>query len=246
MNDIYLHHAAMYETMYKTFIDYEGEYRMYRDLLALPHGGCVVEAGCGTGHMYPHFVGEGYSYIGIDINRSMLDIGLSKHPAADLREGDMRALDLEKPADGIFLMSRTLSYMVTNIDLLAAFSSIYKNMAPGGRLAFDVIDASRFIREIHPQSRVEHTAFDGSVMYRRVSRWSPDHSECWTFRWISEYYSTHHGGTETHVITDDSVVRAFTAQDIDLALRLSGYSEISYFEKEAYAFPTLVFRAIKE
>lgn len=245
MNDIYLHHAPMYEAMYKTFINYGEEYMMYRDLLCLPPGGQVLEMGCGTCHMYPHFHASGYQYTGVDLNPTMLSIGHSKYPEADLREGDMRHFRLEKPVDGAFLMSRTLSYMLTNEDLMAGFSALYHNLKPGSRLAFDVIDASSFIPSINPAREVEHKAADGDMSYRRVTRWSPVYTYTWGFRWSARYYAMGPDGNESLVTTDDSVVRAFTAQDIDLALRLCGFGDIMYFEKQAYAFPTLVFRAVR-
>lgn len=245
MNDIYLHYAPMYEAMYKTFIDYEEEYRMYRDLLALPDEGNVVEFGCGTCHMYPFFRSAGYKYTGIDLNPTMLDIGRKKYRAADLKEGDMRHFILKKPVDGAFLMSRTLSYMITNEDLLAVFSALFKNLKPGGRLAFDVIDASVFLPDIESVLEVVHTAYDKGIRYQRVSRYSLDNSQCWAFRWVSDYYVSGPDGSDKHVTSDDSVVRAFTAQDVDLALRLCGFGDVMYFEKQAYAFPTLVFRAVR-
>lgn len=74
MSTLYKSLADVYEAMYKTFINYDEEFRKYQQLLHKCNCDAVVEIGCGTGNLARSFANDGLNYIGLDSSGDMLDI----------------------------------------------------------------------------------------------------------------------------------------------------------------------------
>ena len=66
--------ADVYEAMYKTFINYDEEFRKYQQLLHKYNCDAVFEIGCGIGNLARSFADDGFNYIGLDSSGDMLDI----------------------------------------------------------------------------------------------------------------------------------------------------------------------------
>jgi hypothetical protein len=64
--------------------------------------------------------------------------------------------NLEKQVDAIIITGRSTSYLTTNYDLNENFASLFNNITEEGIIAFDFIDANRFIPYIN-ENRKNHT-----------------------------------------------------------------------------------------
>lgn len=243
--ELYATLSQVYEAMYQTFIDYKEEFAFYAKILQKYQCNSVVEIGCGTGNLAHRFTAQDFDYYGLDFSKNMLQIAQTKYPNGQFLEGDMRDFQLEKEVHSALITARSLSYMVENSEVEATFQSVYKNLKTGGIFCFDIIDASRFIPEIYQGKTLKHTAIFNEVEYFRDSELSINlNAKSWTFNWLSTFYKKENG-TNVLLGKDDSSVRAFTKNDIEILLKMTGFDILEVIDKRAYMFDTLVFVAMK-
>src|SRR5712664_273902 len=146
--------------------------------------GTVLEVGCGTGRILLPIARAGCSIVGVDSSRQMLErcrAKLAGEPAAVqgrvrlvLRE--MRDLTLGATYALIIAPFRVLQHLTTVDDQLRCLEVIARDLAPNGRLVFDVfnpafaklVEADGIEREDTPEQRLP----DGRTFRRawRVAR----------------------------------------------------------------------------
>jgi hypothetical protein len=78
----------------------------------------------------------------------------------------MRDFNLEKQVDAI-ITGRSTSYLTTNDDLNETFASLFNNITEEGIIAFDFIDANRFIPYINENQKIIHKAEYEEINYIR-------------------------------------------------------------------------------
>lgn len=246
MADLYGDLSKVYEAMYQTFINYEEEFAFYYNILKNYHCTSVVEVGCGTGHLASRFSINGMDYIGMDLSESMISIARSHNPLLTFLLADMRLFRLERKVDAAIITGRTISYLVTNEDVLGTFRSINNNLNVEGTLVFDCIDAAKFIPYIKDGIDICHNASFEGKDYQRMSHWKPNFNESYLFDWQSHYQMKNDDGAWIDVGTDDSTIRTFTKDDIVLMLELCGFKVESITDRMSYAFDTFVVVAVKK
>lgn len=110
--------------------------------LAVGLEGPLVELAIGTGRVaIPVALATGRTVIGIDSSPAMLaqartaaaDAGVT----LDLREGDMRDLDLDEPATLIYCPFRALLHLPTWADRRRVFERVAGSLRPGGKFAWN-------------------------------------------------------------------------------------------------------------
>ena len=113
----------------------------YVDLATGAHGP-IVELAVGNGRVaIPAAQATGRTVIGIDSSPAMLaqarvraaDAGV----ALDLREGDMRDLELDAPAALVYCPFRALLHLPTWADRRRTFERVARALLPGGRFAWN-------------------------------------------------------------------------------------------------------------
>lgn len=239
MSNLYTNLAPVYEAMYKTFIDYDEEFLFYSKLLKQYKCTNLLEIGSGTGHLSGKFTASGFKYTGLDCSREMVSIALEKYPYCLFAEGDMRDFSLPEKVQSAIITGRTVSYLITNQDVFDCFTSVASNLELDGYLCFDFIDANRFIPSVAPGLKVIHEAEDKGKLYHRESLWSLNPAQSWTFDWQAIYYEKV-GSELNHIGSDDSTIRAFTVNEIELFLRITGFEIMEIIDRPSYAFDTFV------
>jgi ubiquinone/menaquinone biosynthesis C-methylase UbiE len=239
MTQLYTTYADLYHKMYQSFIDYDQEYAFYRDLVINAGGHSVLEIGCGTGQVAKRFISEGYDYTGIDISNEMLNIARETLPAEHFHLMDMREIALDKQFDVVLITARSISYLITNTDVLSAFRSIQKVCKPGGFLIFDFIDAKTFIPQIQKGDTVVHEVTIEGEKYKRESIYTLQIVNNWLWTWQSTFLKEVNG-TFTLIGKDDATLRAFTADEISILLALTGFVLNDLIDRKVYAFDTKV------
>jgi len=118
--------------------------------LAQEADGPVVELAVGNGRVAVPVAREtGREVIGIDRSPAMLAGARERAAAADveldLREGDLRELELGEPAALIYCPGRSLLHLPTWADKRRTFERIAASLRPGGRFAWNAFVFSHLI-----------------------------------------------------------------------------------------------------
>jgi SAM-dependent methyltransferase len=245
MSSLYTNLSAVYEAMYQSFIDYEAEYVFYSDILLSYHCKSVVEIGCGSGNLANRFANNGFEYIGLDLSEEMLTLAKANNPATVFVKEDMRSFNLQKKPDACIITGRTISYLLTNNDVVDAFKSINKNLKSKGIICFDCINANKFIPQIDSTKKVVHRASFGNKDYQRDSIWKVNLDNGFCFDWASIYYQKTAEADLIEIGKEVSTIRAFTKDEIVLFLTMTGFNALEIIERPSYAFDTFVIVAQK-
>lgn len=110
--------------------------------LAQEADGPIVELAVGTGRVaIPVARATGRTVIGIDRSPAMLVLAREQGARAgvqlDLREGDMRELELDEPAALVLCPARSLLHLPTWGDKRRTFERVAASLQPGGRFAWN-------------------------------------------------------------------------------------------------------------
>ncbi|WP_281989476.1 class I SAM-dependent DNA methyltransferase [Aquimarina aggregata] len=244
MEKLYTDLAEVYEAMYKTFINYHDEYNFYNKIIKRFNATHLLEIGSGTGNLASYFIKNGVTYSGLDYSKEMISIAQKKVPNGKFIKGDMRSFHLKQPVQAIIMTGRTISYLLPNIDVKSTFNTIYENLKEQGIFCFDFIDARAFIPEISKEKKVIHTAMYNGTKYCRESIWNLNLKYGMDFLWYSKYFKE----VENEWIEigkDTSIIRAFSKEEIEIFLTITGFEIKDIIKKESYAFPTYVVIAQK-
>ena len=90
----------------------------------------ILELGVGGGHNLSHLAGD-FDATAADISEAMLANSRRLNPGVAHLLGDMRTLRLDKKFDAV-LIHDAISHMLTEHDLLAAFTTAAAHLNPGG------------------------------------------------------------------------------------------------------------------
>lgn len=233
MTILYSELADVYHEMYGSIFDYEKEFRVYNELLKTHNRRSVLEIGCGSGNLAPYFLKENYTYLGLDLYDEMLDIARENHPDAEFIRSDMRDLHLEQTFDAVVVTGRSLCYITSNRGIMMAFKSIYKTLEAEGILIFDSFNAAKTIPELK-KSFIQDVEV-GDTKYKRVNR-NTLNMECgWTWDWEADYH-IEKKGEEKRVVTDKTVLRAFTEDEMKLFLRLNQFDVLDIIKEDVFIF----------
>jgi SAM-dependent methyltransferase len=110
--------------------------------LAADSDGPLVELAIGNGRVaIPVALATGRTVIGIDSSPAMLAQARTAAAAAgvalDLRQGDMRDLELDEPAGLIYCPFRALLHLPTWADRRRVFERVADSLRPGGKFAWN-------------------------------------------------------------------------------------------------------------
>ena len=245
MTKLYTDLAYLYDAMYQTFIDYDAEFALYDNLIQPFGAKSILEIGCGSGHLASRFVAVGYDYTGVDVSPQMLKMARKRCPEAHFEQADMRTLRLDHTYDAILITARSLSYILTNADILSTFRQLARHLTPTGTLHFDFIDATTFLPGLNAETVVEHRAVYNGQPYLRQSRYTPNLTTGFGWDWHSDFFIEEANQPLQPVAQDDATLRAFLPDEIRLLLQLTELSVFGEKRQPTYAFDTWIVSARK-
>ena len=239
MTQLYTKYADLYHKMYQSFIDYDEEYQFYKALLDKNGVNNILEIGCGTGQLARRFLRDGYAYIGIDVSIPMLEYARKELPSHHFHQMDMRDIKLPSKFNGVIITARSISYILSNNDVMATFRSVKNVLRSGGVLMFDFIDAKNFIPSIKEDEVIVHEVVIDNVRYKRESIFEGHIDTSWNWIWKSTFMKEENGGYR-EIGSDEAELRAFTLDELEIFLSLARFKVLQVVDRKVYAFHTKV------
>ena len=127
-------------------------------LRACEGGRRVLELGCGEGRIARQLAEAGHEVIGIDLDEARLELGRARAeelsaPARarlDLRVGDMRAIQLDRPVSRVVIAHSTIYCLRSDDEVRAMLRGVRAALVPEGRLVIDAYAADPFHGALDP------------------------------------------------------------------------------------------------
>ncbi|MDA0184355.1 class I SAM-dependent methyltransferase [Solirubrobacter phytolaccae] len=105
----------------------------------------LLDLGCGTGLSMLPMRERGYEVTGIDVSTGMLEGARDRlGPDVRLEVHDLRSLPVLGAFDLIWSVADGFNCLLDDGELIAAFTGVRRNLAPGGVLVFDVDTLASF------------------------------------------------------------------------------------------------------
>jgi SAM-dependent methyltransferase len=228
MSEAFYSHARLYDLMFPVSgpaVDF------YRAGASRP-GGRVLELGCGTGHKLIPIASDGHPCVGLDFSSDMLAVAQRKASergaAVEWVQGDMRAFDLGRTFDFVFITANSLLHLHEAEDLVGCFRSVRRHLAPGARLVFDVFNPS--VRLLAEADGVRRTRESLSFMDPDRGNVSVDVAE--TYDALAQvtrgtwYLSTE---SEPDFVVAPLEIRSIFPQELPLLVSLGGLRLVERF-----------------
>ncbi len=136
------YYALYYDLLYshrdiKSEVDFlEKMFREYSSIKV----NSVLDVGCGTGLHSVELARRGYTVLGIDISREMIEKAREKSagiPNVSFVNADVRSFNAGRRFDSAIAMYGVISYFVSDDDLMEALRSIRAHVNTGGLFVFD-------------------------------------------------------------------------------------------------------------
>lgn len=100
--------------------------------------GDLLDLGCGTGIHANLLCEKGYSIVGIDLSKDMINEAEKvKHPNASYHVGNASKFDLNKQFDVVTSLFHVVSYQTANSDIDNMFACVSKHLNQNGLFIFD-------------------------------------------------------------------------------------------------------------
>ena len=98
----------------------------------------LLDVACGTGKSFLPFLERGYDVVACDLSPAMVRLAQAKAGArARVEVHDMRALPALGEFDLVACIDDSVNYLLRDEELVAAFTGLARNLAPGGVVLFD-------------------------------------------------------------------------------------------------------------
>lgn len=201
----------------------------YQNLIRQTNGP-VLEVCCGTGRILLPALKNGIDIEGLDYYEGMLNCLRRKAAeqglAPTLHQADMKSFRLAKHFDLIVVPFNAIIHNLTSDDMISCLTCCRDHLRPGGQLAFDtffpnpeIINQPDGVRNFeievrHPKTGLRHRNYDTRFI-NRVEQ---------IIRSVNELEILDDAGTVIETRTSETVGHFFYKVEMDLLLRLAGFS----------------------
>ena len=219
---LYNEKARVYHDLYKDIFDYAHEFNLFNDLFLKNYNvKKILELGCGSGSLTKYFL-KHYDCIGLDLSSDMIKIAQEINPDGTFIQGDMRNLPskLNNQFDAAVCTGRSFTHLTTNRDCIDCCESVNRVLKPGGWFVFDNFYAEAIFTNFKSETTHE------SKYITRKSKSKTLLEQGFTWQWHAEYLIRNDSGKVIDTFEDDTVLRAFTKDELILFLMLAGYEAI--------------------
>ncbi|MEK6939763.1 MAG: class I SAM-dependent methyltransferase [Nanoarchaeota archaeon] len=170
-------------------------------------GKSILEVACGTGNHTKLLLKKGYSVVGIDKNKQMLNLAKKKLPQVEFKQGDMRDFNLNKKFDAVLCLFTVINYNLTTAGVIKSLQNFKRHLKEKGVIIFDAP---------LPQKHSYHADFldkDSVVLYTRDdTKRISNFFIYWMFRKKGK----------VEVLRDSHPLRFYTLKEISQAITKAG------------------------
>lgn len=235
MSKLYTDWAVIYDDIYEQLFDYNADFEFYHHHLQQNSAVKILEVGCGTGRLAQRFCAHHYTYTGVDMSAEMLNIARKRLPHVLFIESDMRQLEIDDTFDAVLMTGRTISYLISNKDVLDTLKGISKILKPNGLFMFDAIDAVRLFFDFKKieEENVEIKTAHNEFIRKATNKMNLQSGFTWD--WATTYFQKK--GVDFKKIGDDtSTLRAFTKDELAIFLSFFNLKIHFFVDKESYTW----------
>lgn len=213
----------LYDTIYRSFKDYEAEATQIADLLKTiaPHARTLLDVACGTGE-HARFLqaSHGYEVSGLDIEPAFVALARSKVPTGKFWHADMSAFQLDVLFDVVACLFSSIGYLCELDRVERALRCFRRHLAPGGV----VLVEPWFPPEAWNPGRVYvHTAESENL---RVVRMSHSSVEGRISKLEFHYLIGREGGIDHRI--EHHELGLFTQRELRDTFERAGYTSVQY------------------
>lgn len=127
----------------------------------------VLDVGCGSGALGLGLAAQGVDYLGIDLNRRMIEVAQGRvggGTTPEFRVMDMLTIDALDEFDGILCLGNTLPHLRTPGLVADFFAKVYRQLKAGGVFVVQLLNYDRILGD---RSVAFDTLETAAVVFRR-------------------------------------------------------------------------------
>ncbi len=229
-------YARYYDLLYRDK-DYSSEAQHVHETLQkhAPGATSILEFGCGTCGHAVHLAEKGYSLLGIDSSRDMLEQAQERLASLSpltssrisLSQSDLRHYRSDQRFDAVIALFHVISYLPTNADLQAALNTAKTQLKPGGLFLSDCWYGPAVLTD-PPAVRIKRME-DESTQITRIAepKLIPEAN---LVEVSYQVFVLDKRTTKVDVIRESHTMRYWFQPEIELCMKQTGFQLIDSFE----------------
>ncbi|TDT70543.1 methyltransferase family protein [Hypnocyclicus thermotrophus] len=110
----------------------------------------ILDIGCGTGELSIRLKRLGFSVVGIDLSKGMLDKAKEKDDNIKFIQEDMKNFKLEEEFDAAIMIFDTINHLLNEEELRGTIKNVYNHLSKDGIFIFDTA-TRKLMNEMFPE-----------------------------------------------------------------------------------------------
>jgi SAM-dependent methyltransferase len=221
MNKVFNVLSNYYDLIYE-HKDYVGEAAYIVKLIKSnnPKAKKLVEFGSGTGKHAFHFTNSGFNVKGVEPSAGMLKSAQKSYPKLSFQQDSITSFTCNDRFDVATALFHVVSYLNSNLELIAAFKNVHQHLNDDGLFIFDVWYSAAVLTQI-PEQRIKIIENDFIEVTRRanpINHWNKNIIEV-----IYDIDVLEKTTGKIHNFSERHEMRHFSIPEIELLAHITGF-----------------------
>jgi SAM-dependent methyltransferase len=190
--------------------------------------GTVLEMGCGTGRILIPFLKRKIKIIGIDASQDMLNKCREKCRKLNLKtvlkKQSMQTFKLNQKLSFVFIPDGSLSFVITNEEMIQTFKNVYNHLLPGSPFMFDIMHLHSHVGKPERGWQGDWQQADDNLIYskRFLTEYDPKTHVQSRLLIIEKFVNGSLAGSEENL----GKLRFYTIDEISGFLHVAGFKDV--------------------